>query len=159
MRRIRQVLLVAGVSACAPFSRAPTVAPADVLRAVVQDRAAEFLPGTTVCLTFVGIKPPRLDDSWVGAGHRVVGAEQCPRTYASMIRVVDSTGRPVDERPAGYIDPFWVRLWAPRRGFANETIVRVELGQGTWGRRYLCEVLPGSPQLRVQCGQVDSWIS
>jgi hypothetical protein len=88
---------------------------------------------------------------------RVVPASACPPTYASMFQHVDSLGRPLSTRPAGYIDPYHLQLYDPERHVPNHAWVPLRLGQGTGGREYLCSVFISS-DMRAFCRRSASWI-
>ncbi len=160
MRTLWAVALVAWTSGCVLARPAPEPAPAELLRAVVRQLSGAFVQRAAVCLEFVGAKAPPIDASWAANGNQVVPSSDCPPTYESPILVVDSAGRRVGPvRPSGYVDPYEVRVWPPRRGFALETLVRVEVRQGTRGERFLCEVRSSPPPLSASCGRVGLWIS
>lgn len=76
------------------------------------------LPGTSppFCVRFNDrsfARAPDLSRLPVGKGP-VLGRTECPQTYASWIRVVDSTGRDITPSPPpGHIDPYTVEIWRP----------------------------------------------
>ncbi len=85
--------------------------------------------------------------------------EQCPPTYASMVRVVDSLGHSLQpERPQGYIDPYRLRIWRPVRVTAQMLAVRIDASQGTHGWLLYCEVLRAEPR-RADCGVLRTWVN
>ena len=90
---------------------------------------------------------------------QLVPAGECPPTYASMIRVVDSLGRPVGPpRPQGYVDPYHLRIWRPVRVTDTMLVVRIEATQGTPGWSLYCEVRMDNPS-HASCGTARQWVS
>lgn len=90
---------------------------------------------------------------------QLVVRSECPPTYASMIRVVDSLGRSLGpERPAGYVDPYHLTIWRPVRVTHRLLLVRIEATQGTRGWLLYCEI--SVPDLEhASCGTASEWIS
>jgi hypothetical protein len=88
----------------------------------------------------------------------LVPAAACPPTYTTMIAQVDSLGRPTRPRPAGYIDPYYLRIWEPVRVTTWLLAVRVEATQGTRGWLFYCEVPIANPS-QTSCNLASTWIS
>ena len=88
----------------------------------------------------------------------LIPASACPPTYTSMILQVDSLGRPLNPRPQGYIDPYYLRIWEPVRVTDRLLAVRIEATQGTRGWLLYCEV-PIANALQASCQTLTTWIS
>lgn len=84
----------------------------------------------------------------------------CPKTYASMIQYVDSLGRPVpDERPPGYVDPYYFHVGRPQ--FEHESVawIYVRESHRTSGRALVCVAREENGRPRASCRAVDHWVS
>jgi hypothetical protein len=79
----------------------------------------------------------------------------CPRTYASMVYRVDSSGRALDPPPAGYVDPHRITVMLPREEGSQWTIaLEVARGMATW--RIKCV---GSDTASVRCETTEFRVS
>jgi hypothetical protein len=91
--------------------------------------------------------------------HPVLPHRACPRTYGSMVRAVDSLGRDIGpKRPAGYVDPYHIRITPPVALNEKRAVVRLEASQGTRGWLFYCEVAVAEPT-RATCGPTVEWVS
>jgi hypothetical protein len=157
-----------GASACAAAGSSmpkPTPAQIEIIWGAVLARVSPGLVGDVpICLSLADGErrgDPDTTAVWLrGLGRRVTTPSQCPRTYTSMMLVVDTLGRPVDPpRPPGYLDPYYINLWRPVRIDARILLVRYEQRQGTRGKRVYCEVVEARPGPHVNCVTIGSWIS
>lgn len=71
------------------------------------------------------------------AGVRARTIPECPRTYASMFQVVDSTGRPV-VAPSGYVDPLHIVVTDVAAWNANYVFIRITIAHGSAEQLYVC---------------------
>lgn len=89
----------------------------------------------------------------------VVPMDRCPPTYAQMIRVVDSLGRPVGPaRPAGYVDPYQIEVGRPQFASYGYAWIYARQLQGTSGRDYVCTAIWQSSVQRVVCNLFRQWL-
>lgn len=156
--------------ACAPGPRGANSAAsgssalpeAEVVRRAVAELTAALMPPAAVCVSFRGWQGPEVADSTPGwlrtLSERAVPESRCPPSYASMVVVVDSAGRPLaSRRPPGYVDPYHVAVWKPVAVEAGRWLVRVESTQGMGGERYYCEVVAG-PTQGAKCALFAVWV-
>ena len=78
-------------------------------------------------------------DSLRGSYTRVSSLRACPKTYASMIVVVDSLGQPMNQRPASAVDPVYLILEPPVITASGAVLVRVHERTGMATRFWVCE--------------------
>lgn len=159
--RLTRVFLIIALVACrtsatprpalAPAVEDPALSIADSVRALylvagraVLDSALVAAPDTApVCVSFVRGRThyrPELSDlrRLADPHRRYIPRTQCPRTYASMIALVDSLGRVVDHAPRGYVDPHYLQLVLPGEWTNDRLDIDVAIGQGTRIDKYLC---------------------
>jgi hypothetical protein len=134
-----------------------------VLRSALQGLEWHLNLPTPYCLSFQpsGARTEP-DAAWLARlhlKHQVLPDRDCPPTYSSMIRVVDSLGRDVGQtRPAGYIDPYHITITPPVAITEDRAVVRLEAEQGTRGWLLYCEVLMAAPH-PATCGPTSHWVS
>jgi hypothetical protein len=136
------------------------------LVAAAIDTIVSTLPdSTTLCLRILGgeggaVSPGPELISQLQSRRAIASFADCPRTYASMVQVVDSLGQPMGERrPAGYVDPYKFSVGRPqfeRPGFAW---LHVRQLQGTVGRAYICAGEVYQRRATTRCRVVSRWIS
>jgi hypothetical protein len=81
-----------------------------------------------------------------------VPMSRCPPTYGSMVRFVDSAGRPIGpQRPPGYLDPYRLALSPVVPIVRNLVAVRIDASQGTQLWLIYCEAVPAAP-VHASCG-------
>jgi hypothetical protein len=136
----------------------------DALVVAVREVASDLRDTTTACVAYVaGHATFRVDRGTLrrlGAGRRFVAVEVCPPTYASMIRYVDSLGRPLGPtRPAGYVDPYSIGLVLPVQWSEGTAYVDVRVGQGTGGHEFACVVRGRDTERIAKCRLTRSWLS
>ena len=157
-------------AACSSLPRAgsevttqrPVLSEAQIVRSVLAGLMAELMPPAAVCLAYHGWQGPQSTDMSTEdvrtLGDRVVPESQCPPTYATMVVVVDSAGRPVAaRRPAGYVDPHHVAIWKPLAVEPGRWLVRAEVAQGMGGARLYCEVQVDRPE-DAKCAVFSAWV-
>jgi hypothetical protein len=77
----------------------------------------------------------------LGTQRALLPHRACPRTYGSMIRAVDSLGRPLGpQRPSGYIDPYQLTVAAPVLVTPDRAAVRIDAWQGAHFWLIYCDV-------------------
>ena len=129
------------------------------LQAVVSSVVAWLpLESITVCIEVA--VPPDLnrvsrDEAFlaaVAAGLRnVVGQDQCPGTYQTMVAYVDSLGRPQGPgAPPGHRDPHVIDVLLDTIDDAGIVQTNVDVWRGTSGASFICK------RKRVASGQ---WIA
>jgi hypothetical protein len=80
--------------------------------------------------------------------------ESCPPTYGSMVRYVDSLGRPTGpQRPPGYIDPYQLTVAAPVLVTPDRAAVRIHAWQGAHFWVFYCDVAVAEAPFAA-CGPV-----
>jgi hypothetical protein len=102
------------------------------------------------------------DSAWLASldtARALLPRRACPRTYASMVRLVDSLGNPIGpQRPPGYVDPYQLTVTAPVRVDPERAAVRVLAWQGTQFWLIYCEVyLVGGRA--GSCGTLEEGVS
>jgi hypothetical protein len=128
-----------------------------------RDLVAGIRPGTAgVCISLLSSqeRTELPDTALVAALSRVrpvMAANVCPRTYTSMLVVVDSLGRPTDPPPPGYVDPTALTFGRPQFDAKDHAYIYVRQEQGTSGRDYLCTA-GGERGRVVRCREVSSWV-
>ena len=114
------------------------------------------LPGTSVpmCIRFTGWKPagvPDLRRLPVAKGP-LLGRGECPRTYASWVRVIDSAGGDITPTPPrGHVDPHEVEVWRPVPVTPDRMLVRMQVSRNLESRVIYCEVSVASART-AHCG-------
>ena len=83
-----------------------------------------------------------------GSRVRLALLGECPRTYQTMVTMVDSLGRPIDDRPAGAVDPVYLILERPVVTSSGAVLVRVHRSQGTQTDFFVCD--------RNECARLGS---
>ena len=86
---------------------------------------------------------------------RVVSPDDCPRTYARMIR---NANAPEDPPPPGHLDPYRIKLSRPQFDQPGHAWIEVELMKGMSGRAYLCSVHTRSEQPQAHCRATRHWV-
>ena len=135
-----------------------------MLTGVFEHLARDLRPGTAgVCVSLLGSRDgTELPDTALltalSSVRSVVAANSCPKTYASMVVVVDSQGRPVEpQAPSGYVDPTSLTFGRPQFDRTDHAYIYVRETRGMSGRDFLCTA--GGDQGRVvQCRQVSRWV-
>ncbi len=87
----------------------------------------------------------------------VAPGDACPRTYTPPPVLTVGVQHPV--RPAGYVDPYHVRLidiWRPGRDSAQ---ARLQLLQGSGGRDYTCALHRKADVWMAMCKVTSNWVS
>ncbi len=114
-------------------------------RAVVESVLMAAADTAPACVSFVGgsayYRLEAADLSRLAEPHRrYIPRTKCPRTYTSMIALVDSLGHRVDPAPVGYIDPYYLLLELPAHwgGAYDRSDITVNVVQGTQTDTYLC---------------------
>jgi hypothetical protein len=134
-----------------------------MIGAAVDNVAARWSDSTELCLTVMGGPEgshPAGDDllAQLRTRQRAVAGNQCPPTYTSMVRQVDSAGRPTHPpRPAGYVDPYRILVSRPQFEHKKYAWIYLRQLQGTRGRAYIC-VAQAYERLIASCSAIDSWI-
>jgi len=126
---------------------------------------SEHSDSATVCLEIMadsnGIRPavaPVLRR--LRSRRDVTTSEGCPRTYASMIQLVDSLGQPIpDQRPEGYVDPYRLRVGRPQFEHPDVAWLYVRQFHGMSGRAFVCVAREEDGRPRASCRVVDRWVS
>jgi hypothetical protein len=136
----------------------------DALLVAARDVARGLRDTTTACVAYVAghanYRVDRRSLQRLGPGRRFVALGDCPPTYASMIRYVDSLGRALGPtRPAGYVDPYSIGLVLPVRWSEGTAYVDVRIGQGTGGREFACVVRRRDRERTATCRLTRSWLS
>ena len=95
----------------------------------------------------------------LGTKRALLPHRTCPPTYQSMVRAVDSVGRPTGpQRPPGYIDPYELTVARPVLVTSDRAAVRIHAWQGTHFWLIYCDVyLPGHRS--ASCGAVEEGVS
>jgi hypothetical protein len=71
----------------------------------------------------------------------VLDRTECPRSYASWVRVVDSAGRDITPAPpSGHIEPYEARVWRPVLLSPGIMVVRMHITRNLETRVVHCEV-------------------
>lgn len=136
-----------------------------MLAAVIDTIAARLPDSTSLCLRLLGgpSGPTDPDEAFLGAlrtRQRPVRARDCPRTYASMIVVLDSLGRPLTPSgPRGYVDPYTLVVGRPQFEHPGYAWVLVRESQGTDGHDYLCAAQSYDARTWASCRVVTTWVS
>ena len=154
------------LAACAPHHHAPKTLKLEALerdrpglQAVVRSVVAWLpLDSITVCIEVA--VPPDLNRASpdhafltaVAEGSRnVVGRDECPRTYQTMIAYVDSLGRPQGPgAQPGHRDPHVIDVLLDTIDAAGIVQTKVDVWRGTSGTSLICK------RKRVASGQ---WIA
>jgi hypothetical protein len=121
-------------------TRAMLVSAGRVVLATILETVRDTAP---VCVSFAdGSKRYRVSPAERAAlsdrRRAVVDRTECPETYAGMIALVDSLGRPMHVQPPGYVDPRYVELVLPITWSMFSVIAQVRVTQGTEIDRYEC---------------------
>ena len=108
------------------------------------------------CVRFSGWKPRNVPPPQalpVTKG-RLLDRSECPRTYATWVRVVDSAGRDITPTPPpGHVDPFEVEAWRPVLIMPEVVVVRMVVSRGLESWLIHCEVSIASTGT-AQCGTI-----
>jgi hypothetical protein len=84
-------------------------------------------------------------------GRRAVAPRDCPRTYSSMVNVVDSLGNPMNPAPPGWVDPYSLSV-SDVEGWARDLVlVSGEVGHATGERGFVCRVKRVASQWTAEC--------
>ena len=164
---------VAGLGCAHPSSqgssRSPSVAvlarvEETMIAAVIDSIAAHWEDSTAVCVTLMGGPEgarPAPDDLLhrLQTRQQAVRGDQCPRTYTSMVLVVDSAGRPTaPPAPAGYVDPYQLTVSRPQFQQPGYAWIYVREQQGTLGNAYMC-VAQAYERVYASCRSIESWVN
>lgn len=124
----------------------------------VLTRALDTMPRRpTVCLHALGAPSTWLTEALSTRTLTVTRPAYCPRTYASMIRVVGMN--PV-RAPRGWIDPVALGVAGIEEIRPGLVRVFIEQSQGTSGRRYTCGVRRvGAQWTQAACAPGITWVS
>lgn len=132
---------------------------ADVFRQL----AGETPMATPVCISLLGAAregelPSKELLATLSAIRPVVSRNACPRTYASMVAVVDSQGRPLDPPPPGHVDPVGFTFGRPQFDGRDHANIHVRETQGMGGRDFMCTA-GGTGGRVVRCRVISIWSS
>jgi hypothetical protein len=171
-RFLHALWLGLGLTACAqraPGSRAlspqplPPALEREALAAALDGLAWRLPLPVPYCVTIERrgktSEPDSIYLASLGTKRSLLPHRTCPPTYGSMIRAVDSLGRPVGpQRPSGYIDPYDLTVAQPALVTLNRAAVRIHAWQGTRFWLIYCDVyLPGHRS--ASCGMVEEGVS
>lgn len=158
----------AGCYASAPrgeIGRAPNAGQQDeqLMAAAIDTIATHWTDSSTICLSVMSTapRPTAADDQLLRRirTRRAVPPARCPKTYTTMLVVVDSLGRPTNLAPAGYVDPHILTVGRPQYGQPGYGWVHVRESHGTTSRVYLCTVQQYDGPATASCRQVEQSIS
>lgn len=91
--------------------------------------------------------------------HQVLRRRDCPPTYSGMIRYVDSLGNDIGpKKPAGYINPYKIRITPPVALTPKAAVIRLQAMQGSNGWTFFCVVYMAQPD-RADCGEPNRYYS
>jgi hypothetical protein len=172
MLRLFLILGLLDLAACAhQGSRAQVPSPQPLPPALERTALAAALDGLTwrlplpvpFCVTLERDgKRSEPDSSWLvslGSQRTLLPHRACPKTYGSMVRTVDSLGRPVDPQPpGGYIDPYKLTVVGPVAVASDRAAVRILASQGTRFWLIYCDV-PLPARRFASCGAVEEGVS
>ncbi len=92
-------------------------------------------------------------------GRRAVAeGPDCPRTYASMIAMVDSNGRIIERGPPGWVDPHHVSVSLIVPWSRDVLLVEGAVTWGLGGIRYRCGVRRDGSDWRTACRVLYSYV-
>lgn len=162
------VLSVIGIGGCTTRSARALTALSPIQERVVIAAALAGVRGrlplpAPYCVVFQRDgKRSEPDSAWLASldtARALLPRRACPRTYASMVRLVDSLGNPIGpQRPLGYVDPYQLTVTAPVRVDPERAAVRVLAWQGTQFWLIYCEVyLVGGRA--GSCGTLEEGVS
>lgn len=143
-----------GVSTVIPTLEDSVLASAfDAIRSIGSPLPGALAP---MCIRFTGWKPTEVPDlrRLPVAKGPLLGRGECPRTYASWVRVIDSAGRDITPTPPpGHVDPHEVEVWRPVPVTPDRMLVRMQVSRKLESRVIYCEV--SVPNARsAQCGTI-----
>jgi hypothetical protein len=93
------------------------------------------------------------------SGRRAVAPDHCPRTYDSMIATLDSSGRPIDARPRGWIDPYRLTVTSIESRSRDLMVIAVDVTHGMAGHRFQCTTRRREVESwSATCNRTASWL-
>ena len=91
----------------------------------------------------------------ITAPRHVFPTNRCPRTYTTMINVVDSLGRSVNRPAKGYVDPHVLTVSRPQFIDASDAIIEIRETQGTTDLEDRCTVHQSGTVATASCETVN----
>ena len=89
--------------------------------------------------------------SLVRPGRRAVVPRDCPRTYSSMVNVVDSLGNPINPAPRGWVDPYSLSISDVEGWERDLVLVSGEVVHATGEQGFVCRVMRVHSQWTAEC--------